>query len=90
MGFLGESAPPASCLGVPIGGGTRSPPEFSGSRWLNPKREFLSFSSNRGVVQQEYEEEPPEIAAIYEAELKELVQNELLHVLTLELPLHAC
>ncbi len=43
MGFLGESAPPASCLGVPIGAGTRSPPEFLGSRWPNPKREFLSF-----------------------------------------------
>ncbi len=41
-------------------------------------------------MQQEYEEEPPEIAAINEAELKELVRNELLHVLTLELPLHAC
>ncbi len=44
MGFLGESAPPASCVGVPIGPGTRSPPEFSGSRWPNPKREFLSFN----------------------------------------------
>jgi len=28
MGFLGESAPPASCFGVPIGAGTRSPPEL--------------------------------------------------------------
>ncbi len=45
MGFLGESASPASCLGVPIGAGTRSPPEFSTSRWPNPKREFLSFES---------------------------------------------
>ncbi len=35
MGFLGESAPPASCLGVPI--------EAVGSRWPNPKRDFLSF-----------------------------------------------
>ena len=46
MGFLGESAPPASCLGVPIEAGTRSPPEFLGSRWPNPKREFLSFYSS--------------------------------------------
>jgi hypothetical protein len=43
MGFLGESAPPASCLRVPIEAGTRSPPEFLWSRWPNPKREFLSF-----------------------------------------------
>ena len=51
MGFLGESAPPASCLGVPIGAGTRSPPEFLGSRWPNPKREFLSFDIyNEGEV----------------------------------------
>ncbi len=47
MGFLGESAPPTSCLGVPIGAGTRSPPEFSGSQWPNPKREFLSFGTEK-------------------------------------------
>ncbi len=40
MGFLGESAPPASCLGGPIEAGTRL---FSGSRWPNPIREFLSL-----------------------------------------------
>ena len=51
MGFLGESAPSASCLGVPIEAGTRSPPEFLGSRWPNPKREFLSFDIyNEGEV----------------------------------------
>ena len=43
MGVLGESAPPASCLGVPVGAGARSPPEFLESQWPNPKREFLSF-----------------------------------------------
>ncbi len=43
MGFLCESVPPTSCLVVPIEAGTWSPPEFSGSRWPNPKREFLSF-----------------------------------------------
>ncbi len=30
MGFLGESAPPASCLTDPIGAGTRSPPVVVG------------------------------------------------------------
>ena len=47
MGFLGESALPASCLGVPIGAGARSPPEFLESQWPNPKREFLSFHGNK-------------------------------------------
>ncbi len=36
----------ANYLGVPIEAGTRSPPEFLGSRWPNPKREFLSFAGH--------------------------------------------
>ena len=53
MGFLGESAPPASCLGVPVGAGARSPPEFLESQWPNPKREFLSFASHRSAALRE-------------------------------------
>ena len=35
--------PPPAALGVPIGAGKRSPAEFQGSRWPNPKGEFSSF-----------------------------------------------
>jgi len=41
MGFLGESASPASCLGVPIGAGTRSPPELM----VEPEKGILIIKS---------------------------------------------
>ena len=37
-----------------IEAGTRSPPEYLGSRWPNPKREFLSFRYGRTCDEEQY------------------------------------
>jgi len=41
MGFLGESAPPASCLGVPIEAGTRSPDRILEVSVAEPEKGIL-------------------------------------------------
>ena len=54
MGFLGESASSLAAWVSQTAAGAWSPTGFFGSRWPNPKREFLSFGELQLIGVEEF------------------------------------